>query len=136
MEKHRDVRLEIVMKPSPAPRAQGRCIHCLNLTEVLEADQVFPASWYAPSCPKCNRELGQLERDLLVRLVPCTDPESEATAGLAGRVFRSIGLEANGLQEKERTIRAGLRARIRSEFIPPAEAAEEDTRTWPALRCI
>jgi hypothetical protein len=115
MEKHRDVRLEIVMKPSPAPRAQGRCIHCLNLTEVLEADQVFPASWYAPSCPKCNRELGQLERDLLVRLVPCTDPESEATAGLAGRVFR---------------------ARIRSEFIPPAEAAEEDTRTWPALRCI
>jgi hypothetical protein len=113
-----------------------RCIHCLNLAEATEADHVFPASWYpsstpatvqrwtAPSCPRCNRELGQLEKDLLVRLVLSTPPESEAAAGLASRVFRSLGLDVDGLPEKEKTIRDSLRAKIRSEFIPSAEAAE------------
>ncbi|MGA2143829.1 MAG: hypothetical protein ABSH49_02565 [Bryobacteraceae bacterium] len=113
-----------------------RCIHCLNPAGTPEADHVFPASWYpsstpdtvqrwtAPSCPKCNRELGQLEKDLLIRLVLSTAPGSEAAAGLAARVFRSLGLDVDGLPEKEKAIRDGLRAKIRSEFIPPGEAAE------------
>jgi len=56
--------------------------------------------------------------------VLCTDPESEAAAGLAARVFRSLGLDVDGLPEKEKSIRDGLRAKIRSEFIPSLEAAE------------
>lgn len=113
-----------------------RCIHCLKLTESPEADHVFPDSWYpdstpptvqrwtAPSCPECNRKLGQLEHDLLLRLVLSTDPDSEAASGLAARVFRSLGLDVEGLPEKEKTIRDGLRAKIRSELIPQGEVAE------------
>ncbi len=54
----------------------------------------------------------------------CTNPESEAAAGLAARVFRSLGLDVDGLPEKEKTIRDGLRAKIRSEFISSAEVTE------------
>jgi hypothetical protein len=68
--------------------------------------------------------LGQLEKDLLIRLVLCTDPHSEASAGLATRVFRSLGLDVNGLPEKEQTIRNKLRARVCSELIPYDEVAE------------
>ena len=57
-------------------------------------------------------------------MVLSTPPESEAAAGLAARVFRSLGLDMDGLPEKEKTIRDSLRAKIRSEFIPSAEAAE------------
>src|SRR5438876_6386703 len=94
-------------------KKQRRCIHCLGRTEILEADHVFPDSWYpdstpstvqrwtAPSCQECNRKLGQLEKDLLIRMVLCVDPKSEAAAGLATKVFRSLGLDANGLPERE-----------------------------------
>jgi hypothetical protein len=125
------------MEPSLPTKEQGRCIHCLNPTESPEADHVFPDSWYpdstpttiqrwtAPSCPDCNRKLGQLEKDLLIRLVLCTDPKSEAAAGLATRVFRSLGLDvANRLPEKEKTIRDKLRVKISSELMPCAEAAK------------
>jgi hypothetical protein len=57
-------------------------------------------------------------------LVLSTKPESEATAGLAARVYRSLGLDGDGLPEKEKTIRDRLRAKIRSELIPSSEAAE------------
>src|SRR5580704_7416825 len=91
-----------------------RCIHCLNFTEEPEGDHVFPDAWYpdstpptvqrwtAPSCPKCNREHGQLEKDLLVRLVLGTNPESDAVSGLAARVFRSFGLDVEDLPEREK----------------------------------
>jgi hypothetical protein len=112
----------------------GYCIHCLAPSESLEADHVFPSSWYpdstpstvqrwtVPSCPKCNRELGRLEQDLLVRLVLCTDPQSDASAGLAARAFRSMGLDVAVLPSGEKALREKLRQRIRSEFIPHAEA--------------
>jgi hypothetical protein len=113
-----------------------RCIHCLRSTQSPEADHVFPHSWYpdstpptvqrwtAPSCPDCNRKHGQLEKDLLTRLVLSTDPDSEATSGLAAKVFRSLGLDVTGLLEKEKTIRDGLRAKICSEFTPYSEVAD------------
>jgi hypothetical protein len=122
-----------------------RCIHCLKLTEAPEADHVFPDSWYpdstpptvqrwtAPSCPECNRKLGQLEKDLLIRLVLGTDPNSDAASGLAAKVFRSLGLDVKGLPEKEKTIRDGLRATIHSEFIPYAEVAELSAGRIPGL---
>lgn len=115
---------------------QVRCIHCLKITETPEADHVFPDSWYpdstpssvqrwiAPSCPKCNRTLGQLENDLLIRLVLSTDPKSEAAAGLDAKVFRSLGLDVNGLPESEKAIRDALRAKIRAEFTHSTGVAE------------
>jgi hypothetical protein len=91
---------------------------------------VFPASWYpdstsptvqrwtAPSCPRCNRELGRLERDLLIRMALCLDPREQASLGLAARVFRSLGLEVEDLNAGEQTTRDKLRQRIRAELLP------------------
>jgi hypothetical protein len=77
--------------------------------------------WTVPSCTECNRELGKLEKDLLIRLVLCVDPKSEAASGLASRALRSLGIDADGLSEQERTHREKIRAKIRSELMPHAE---------------
>jgi hypothetical protein len=60
--------------------------------------------------------LGQLEKDLLIRLVGCIDPKSPAISGLYGRASRSLGLDPGELPKSERAIREKLRARLRSEF--------------------
>jgi hypothetical protein len=56
-------------------------------------------------------------------MVLCTDPKSEATKGLANKVFRSLGLDVDGLPEKEKSIRNKLRAKIRFELVPSADVA-------------
>ena len=111
----------------------GRCVHCLRLTDSITADHVFPSSWYpdttpatvqrwtVPCCLECNRELGKLERDLLIRLVLCVNPKSEAASGLASKALRSLGLDADGLSEREKAHRARLRDKIRSELMPQAD---------------
>jgi hypothetical protein len=119
------------------PEKNWRCVHCLRLTEFITADHVFPNSWYpettpatvqrwtAPSCLECNRALGRLENDLLIRLVLCIDPKSEAAAGLASKALRSLGLDAEGLSETEKAHRDNLKIRIRSELMPYGDLAEK-----------
>jgi hypothetical protein len=68
--------------------------------------------------------LGQLEKDLLIRLVGSIDPKSEAISGLRSKALRSLGIDADELPETEKAHRDKLRARIRSEFIPYADVAE------------
>lgn len=113
-----------------------RCVHCMEITDSPEGDHVCPKSWYptstpptvqrwtVPSCPKCNRKFGQLETDLLIRMVLCLDTQSEAARGLDEKVFAAMGLDVTGLSKREKAIRDGLRAKIRSEFIPNDELAE------------
>ena len=110
-----------------------RCIHCLRRTESITADHVVPNSWYpdttpptvqrwtAPSCAECNQALGQLEKDLLIRLILCVNPKSESTSGLASKALRSLGLDNDELPEGEKNHRERLRAKIRSELMPYAE---------------
>jgi hypothetical protein len=74
--------------------------------------------WTAPSCQDCNAKLGELERDLLMRMALCVDPKSQGAAGLAAKVFRSFGLDVQGLTLVERSHRDALLSRIRSELIP------------------
>jgi hypothetical protein len=74
-----------------------------------------------PCCLKCNQELGKLEKDLLIRLALCVDPSLEAASGLAAITLRSLGLDANGLTQKEKGHRDTLRAKIRAELIPHSE---------------
>lgn len=81
--------------------------------------------WTAPSCWKCNHELGRLEKDMLIRIVLCVDPRKEAVSGLAARVLRSLGLRATGLSRDERAYRDRLVARLRAELLPTAEVALE-----------
>jgi hypothetical protein len=114
---------------------RGRCVHCLRLSESITFDHGLPDSWYpdttpervqrytAPSCPRCNRELGQLEKDLLIRIVLCIDPKKRGVSGLRSRVLRSVGLDTGELSETEKKHREGLRSKIRAELIPYAEVA-------------
>jgi hypothetical protein len=102
-------------------------------TESITADHVVPDSWYpdttppnvqrwtVPSCAECNRALGQLEKDLLIRLILCVDPKSEAASGLAAKAFRSLGFDTDELSEQEKSHRERFRAKIRSELIPSDE---------------
>jgi hypothetical protein len=115
----------------------GRCVHCLRVSNDLTADHVIPNSWYpdttpgtvqrwtVPCCPECNRALGQLEKDLLIRLVLCVNPKSEAASGLTGKVFRSLGLDTDALSDEEKGHRERFRAKIRAELIPQVEVAEK-----------
>ena len=57
-------------------------------------------------------------------MAPCVDPKSEAIAGLSNKVFRSLGLDVEGLPDSEKTKRDNCRAKIRSEFIPFSEATK------------
>ena len=110
-------------------------MHCLRFSKSITSDHGFPDSWYpdttptrvqrwtAPSCPKCNGELGRLEKDLLIRVVLCIDPKKEAVSGLSSKVLRSLGFDADGLSEAEKSHRERLRVRLRSELIPYADVA-------------
>ena len=113
-----------------------RCVHCLRQSDAITEDHVPPRSWYpdttpqnvqrwkVPACPKCNKYLGQLEKDLLVRLALCIDPHSDAASGIGTLALRSLGIGAGELPEQERAHREKLRARVRAEFIPHAESKE------------
>jgi hypothetical protein len=81
--------------------------------------------WTVPCCSECNCELGKLERDLLVRLVLCVNPKSEAASGLASRALRSLGVDASGLSEQEKTHRERFRNKIRSELMPHADVVDK-----------
>ncbi len=117
-----------------------RCVHCLRLTDSSTADHVFPSSWYpdttpaavqrwtVPCCSECNRELGKLERDLLVRLILCVNPKSEAASGLASKALRSLGIDASELSEREKIHRRRFRDKIRSELMPQADLAGKPGR--------
>jgi hypothetical protein len=94
--------------PSPArirrPKSDGRCIHCREPLAKPTKDHVFPSSWYpdttpkdverwtAPSCGRCNEELGRLEKDLLLFFACCMDPTKPATKGLYQSDERFFGL--------------------------------------------
>jgi len=79
--------------------------------------------WTVPSCQECNKHLGELERNLLVRLALCIDPASEPASGLAPKVLRSLGLDVDELDQREKAHRDKLKAKIRSELMPHADVA-------------
>jgi hypothetical protein len=124
------------MNCSKPDNERERCVHCLRSAELLEKDHVFPSSWYpdstpptvqrwtVPSCPECNRKLGQLEKDLLIRLMLCIDPKSYAASGLHSKVLSSLGLDSDKLPDKEHEIRNKLRDKLRYELLLHAEVAE------------
>lgn len=79
----------------------GKCVHCLKYSDNLTWDHVFPQAWYPdttppnlekwkiPSCPRCNKEYGKLEEDLLWRLGLSVDPKNQKSLGITARVLRS-----------------------------------------------
>jgi hypothetical protein len=113
--------------PIRRPKSDGRCIHCrekIDKKSKKTADHVFPSSWYpdstpsgiqrwtAPSCEKCNGESGEKEKQLLVRIALCIDPNKAEAAGLYKRAKASMGIGVVGLDEKEARIRKALKDEV------------------------
>jgi hypothetical protein len=106
------------------PKSDGRCIHCREKMVKETADHVFPSAWYpdstpatvqrwtAPSCQKCNGDSGEKEKQLLVRLALCVNPQKPEVQGLAKRALASLGIGVTGLSEKETQIRKALRDEV------------------------
>lgn len=116
--------------------AERKCVHCLRVCESLTSDHALPQSWYpdttpqtvqrwtAPSCPRCNSELGRLEKDLFIRTVLCIDPRKEGVSGLGARALRSLGIDARGVSESEKAYRDRLGSKIRTELMPYEDLAK------------
>jgi hypothetical protein len=112
------------------------CVHCLCLSESMTSDHGLPQSWYpdttpetvqrwtAPSCAKCNGELGRLEKDPFISTVLCIDPRKEGVSGLAAKALRSLGIDARGVSESAKAYRDRLRAKIRAELMPYEDVAK------------
>jgi len=109
------------------PKSDGRCIHCrekLDKKSKKTADHVFPSSWYpdstpssiqrwtAPSCGKCNCESGEKEKQLLIRLALCINPQKPEVQGLSKRALASLGVGVTGLDEDETRIRKALKDEV------------------------
>jgi hypothetical protein len=109
----------------------------LRLSNTITHDHGLPDSWYpdstpasvqrwtAPSCAQCNRELGRLERDLLIRVILCIDPKKKAVSGLAAKVLRSLGRHVENLSLKEKVHRDRLGAKLKAELLPRADVSKE-----------
>ncbi len=105
------------------PKSDGRCIHCRGTLTEATKDHVFPSSWYpdttpgevqrwtAPSCERCNAHFGRLEKELLVFLACCINPQKAAARGLYQRVRRTMGIGVEGLTDEEKGYRDARKGR-------------------------
>src|SRR6185437_1164106 len=121
------------------PNKRTRCVHCPR--DGTTKDHVFPASWYplstpsnvqrwtVPSCADCNGRLGEMEKELFVRLALCVDPRKAAAMGLSEKAVRSMGVRADGISEEERKHREALKQNVLKEM----KYYTPDTETFPGL---
>ena len=58
-----------------------------------------------------------MESDLLVRLIFCLDPDSEAAKGVSEKALRSLGIGAGELAPNDREHRENRRLKLKAEFI-------------------
>ena len=110
-------------KPEP-----GKCVHCLGNFDELNWDHVFPESWYPettpkdlhkwqiPSCLKCNSEYGRMEKDLMIRIGLCLDPDDPSSRGIVDKALRSI-TPSLGKNKKDKRARLAKRKQILKQFM-------------------
>ena len=103
-------------------------------------DHVFPESWYPdttpsdiakwkiPACHQCNKEYGELEQDLMIRIGLCIDPEAVESEGIVPKVLRSLNPNL-AKNERDRKARQAKVAQIMRETI--AGAAIPKSATYP-----
>jgi hypothetical protein len=116
-------------------RRPAVCAYCRAPAKKLEAEHVFPDSWYptstdrkaerdkVPACRKCNGDYGRVEERLLRGWGMCIDALHPAAQGILLRVRRSMNAAA-GRNKDDARIRDGTRRKLeRSLRIVPAAAA-------------
>ena len=104
-----------------------RCVHCPRSANTR--DHVYPKSWYptstdasvqrwtVPSCEECNKNLGEVEKQLLIRLGLGVDPDCIEASGISMKALRSLGVGVE-LSAAEKPHRYKQRAKILSEMKP------------------
>jgi hypothetical protein len=107
----------------------GICVHCLEPAERMNWDHVFPKSWYPdttshelekwkiPSCIPCNTKYGIMEKEFLIRIGLCLDPNDPACSGIVAKALRSLD-PRKARNNKDRKQRAKKRDQILSQMIP------------------
>lgn len=110
------------------PPNPGKCIHCLNHPVERNWDHVFPESWYPsttprdiakwkiPSCIPCNRRLGKIESDFLLKVSMCLDPNDPASSGIVAKALRSLKPQF-ARNASDARARAALAKRFTSEVL-------------------
>lgn len=108
-----------------------RCIHCLHWIEAKDKtqDHIFPKSWYpessprelerwtAPSCKRCNENLGAMEDRLFLRMAVCINPKEMASSGISKKALRAMGI-GTVVTKKEARIRATRLRKLLKEVEP------------------
>lgn len=112
------------------------CIHCCRYFDELTSDHVFPKSWYpkstpediekwqAPSCSDCNRKIGAIENELLIKFGLCLDPYKQGALGVPEKALNSLDSK-RGRTEKDSKIRGNKRSKILDELICPEDIPPE-----------
>jgi len=80
--------------------------------------------WKIPSCKECNKQYGELEEDLLLRLGLCIGPEEARAAGISEKALRSIKPEY-AKNDTDKRIRQGKREKVVEELIHFKELPKE-----------
>jgi hypothetical protein len=123
-------------KPMARPPKPGPCIHCLKDFDSLNWDHVFPQAWYPdstpnglekwkiPTCYKCNKEYGVIEKDLLVRIGICLDIDDPDTSSIAQKALNSVNPD-RAKNSKDRKARKALKRKITSNLIDPSVVPKE-----------
>ena len=82
--------------------SKTRCAHCLKYYDVLTSDHVFPKSWcpettpeglekwQMPACNDCNKKIGKIENELLLKFGMCLPPLAPSSLGVAQKAMRSV----------------------------------------------
>lgn len=127
------------MAKRPKP---GKCVHCLHDPVERNWDHVFPESWYPdttpqnlykwqiPSCIRCNRELGKIEDEFLVRVGLCLDPSAPASRSIVKKALRAMNPNA-ACNQADREARASLARRVAGNLLEGANIP--DTGVYPTL---
>ena len=107
----------------------GICVHCLEPAKQMNWDHVFPKSWYPdttshelekwkiPSCIPCNAKYGVMEKEFLIRIGLCLDPNDLACSGIVAKAIRSLD-PSKAKNHKDRKQRAKKRDQILRQMIP------------------
>lgn len=116
-------------------KPKGKCVHCLADDVPLNSDHVFPESWYPegtednkykrqiPSCIKCNNDYGRMEKDLLIRIGLCLNPDSEESKGIIDKAMRAIdptrGRNSKDAKHRQKKREQIISQMMREEDVPP-----------------
>jgi hypothetical protein len=125
----------------------GKCVHCLGDPVERNWDHVFPESWYpdstpenlekwkAPSCVKCNSELGKIESKFLSLIALTLDPKALESQGITQKVLRSLKAE-HARNESDARARTAAAKRVTSTIYrgPIDEASIYPTASESAAR--